>query len=414
MKKDIIKIMLFLESAKGLVRNFLGQIILTKDPFTRIKVVSMVFKYYSDNVTDDGLLRMLKSEDSEGTVVKEPREENSDDSDGGMDDEAMFRMDSYLAQIFKEKRNQAGGGDTADSQLVLFKLRVLSLLEIYLHENQGKLNVMQAFVNPHTTEGSEQLGDRICKIVEHKILKAKHHPKGESLQLSMLEPLLEKNLKLASKPFKKKKTAITPSKKKQSASFQRYKKIVNLAQNSTYWILKIIDFGNFSEEDMEKVFDILKSAIVAYFDGKNSQLKPQFLKEIIRRCAWVGKRYFGLLVEKCSTAKSKFRQVEALDLLLEALKPFVSVNKSKDTVGLGKKMISSNLSELCVLIKELVTNMPEKQARRAEVRRFCGRMFHIISTLKLSKKFLKSLDSEVHSVCEKQIGKAFLDLKKQE
>ncbi|GJX48621.1 Myb-binding protein 1A-like protein [Tanacetum coccineum] len=427
--------------------------------------IEQVFKYYSDNVTDDGLLRMLKvikkdlkparrqetdsedddddtddddlldieeaedsdeaetgdntgdgdeqSEDSEGTVVKESREENSDDdSDGGMDDEAMFRMDSYLAQIFKEKRNQAGGGDTADSQLVLFKLRVLSLLEIYLHENQGKSYF--AFVNPHTTEGSDQLGDRICKIVENKILKAKHYPKGESLQLSMLEPLLEKNLKLAAKPFKKKKTAITPSKKKQSASFQRYRKIVNLAQNSTYWILKIIDSGNFSEEDKEKVFDILKSAIVAYFDGKNSQLKPQFLKEIIRRCAWVGERYFGLLVEKCSTAKSKFRQVEALDLLLEALKPFVSVNKSEGTVVPGKKMLSSHLSELCVLIKELVTSMPEKQARRAEVRRFCGRMFHIISTLKLSTKFLKSLDSEVHSVCEKQIGKAFLDLKKQE
>nr|GEU41031.1 myb-binding protein 1A [Tanacetum cinerariifolium] len=363
-----------------------------------------------------------QSEDSEGTVVKESREENSDDdSDGGMDDEAMFRMDSYLAQIFKEKRNQAGGGDTADSQLVLFKLRVLSLLEIYLHENQGKpqvlkvySNLCQAFVNPHTTEGSEQLGDRICKIVENKILKAKHYPKGESLQLSMLEPLLEKNLKLAAKPFKKKKAAITPSKKKQSASFQRYRKIVNLAQNSTYWILKIIDSGSFSEEDKEKVFDILKSAIVAYFDGKNSQLKPQFLKEIIRRCAWVGERYFGLLVEKCSTAKSKFRQVEALDLLLEALKPFVSVNKSEGTVVPGKKMLSSHLSELCVLIKELVTNMPEKQARRAEVRRFCVRMFHIISNLKLSTKFLKSLDSEVHSVCEKQIGKAFLDLKKQE
>ena len=42
----------------------------------------------------------------------------------------MFRMDTYLAQIFKEKKNRAGG-ETAQSQLVLFKLRVLSLLEIY-------------------------------------------------------------------------------------------------------------------------------------------------------------------------------------------------------------------------------------------------------------------------------------------
>ncbi|GJW54090.1 hypothetical protein Tco_0098175 [Tanacetum coccineum] len=127
-----------------------------------------------------------------------------------------------------------------------------------------------------------------------------------------------------------------------------------------------------------------------------------------------GEQYFGLLAEKCSTAKSKFWQVEALDLLLEALKPFVSVNKNEGTVVLGKKMISGHLSELCVLIKELVTNMPEKQARRAKVHRFCGRMFHILSTLKLSTKFLKSLDSKVDLVCGKEIGKAFLDLKKKE
>lgn len=92
-----------------------------------------------------------QSEDSEAVVGSEGAEtehtEDSDDSDGGMDDEAMFRMDTYLAQIFKEKKNQAGG-ETAQSQLVLFKLRVLSLLEIYLHENRGKcLFLLVIFLN---------------------------------------------------------------------------------------------------------------------------------------------------------------------------------------------------------------------------------------------------------------------------
>ncbi|XVF44901.1 hypothetical protein PTKIN_Ptkin02bG0160600 [Pterospermum kingtungense] len=152
--------------------------------------IDQVFKYFCGDVTDEGLLRMLRiikkdlkparhqdagseddgaddddllgieededideanidetadsdeqSEDSEAVVGSEGADkelaEDSDDSDGGMDDEAMFRMDTYLAQIFKEKKNQAGG-ETAQSQLVLFKLRVLSLLEIYLHENRGK------------------------------------------------------------------------------------------------------------------------------------------------------------------------------------------------------------------------------------------------------------------------------------
>ncbi|XP_023744837.1 uncharacterized protein LOC111892992 [Lactuca sativa] len=426
--------------------------------------IEQVFKYYSDDVTDDGLLRMLKvikkdlkparrqdsdtendddtddddllaieeaedsdeaetggevaddqSEESEGIADSAGKGDSDSDSDGGMDDEAMFRMDSYLAQIFKEKRNQAGG-ETAHSQLVLFKLRVLSLLEIYLHENQGKqqvlkvfTNLAQAFVNPNTTEGSEQLGDRICKIMEHKIFKAKHYPKDESVQLSLLEPLLEKNLKLASKPFKKKKSAITPSKKKQSASFQRYRKIVNLAQNSIYWILKIIDSRSFKEDELEKVFEIFKGALTRYFDGKNSMLKLNFLKEIFRRWAWIGRRFFGFLVEKCGGAKSKFRRVEGLDLVLEILKP-LNIEGS----DVGKKMVSKHMSEICVLIKELVMNMPEKQSKRAEVRKFCGKLFTIFTNLKLSAKFLESLDPEVCVACEGQIGKVFLDLKKQQ
>ncbi|XVF67336.1 hypothetical protein PTKIN_Ptkin10aG0112900 [Pterospermum kingtungense] len=146
-----------------------------------------VFRYFCGNVTDDGLMHMLRinkkdliyarhqeagsedddddnllgveeddcmdeaenaetaesdkqSEDSEATVGGEGADKelpaDSDDSDEGMDDDAMFHMDTYLAQ-FEEKKNQAGG-ETAQSQLDLFRLRVLSLLEIYLHENQGK------------------------------------------------------------------------------------------------------------------------------------------------------------------------------------------------------------------------------------------------------------------------------------
>lgn len=70
-------------------------------------------------------------------VTAQLPEASDDESDEGMDDDAMFRMDTYLARIFREKKNQTGG-ETAHSQLVLFKLRVLSLLEIYLHENPGK------------------------------------------------------------------------------------------------------------------------------------------------------------------------------------------------------------------------------------------------------------------------------------
>ena len=109
-------------------------------------------------------------------------------------------------------------------------------------------NLAQAFTNPHTTEGSEQLGQRIWGIIQKKIFKAKEeYPKGETVSVAVLEPLLEKYLKLAAKAIKRKKSASNPSKKKQSASLSRHKMINSLARSSTFWILKIIDASNFSE-----------------------------------------------------------------------------------------------------------------------------------------------------------------------
>uniref|UniRef100_A0A5B6YU56 Putative DNA polymerase V n=1 Tax=Davidia involucrata TaxID=16924 RepID=A0A5B6YU56_DAVIN len=439
--------------------------------------IEQVFKYFCDDVTDDGLLRMLRvikkdlkparhqdmdsedhdddddqedllgieeaeesdeaetgetgesdeqTDDSEAVGVEAVGKEipeasdDSDDSDGGMDDDAMFRMDSYLARIFKERKNQAGG-ETAQSQLVLFKLRVLSLLEIYLHENAGKpqvlkvySNLAQAFVNPHTTEGSEQLGQRIWGILQKKIFKSKEYPKGEAVQLSILESLLEKNLKLASKPLKKKKSSTNPSKKKQSASWKRHKMITNLAQNSTFWILKIIDARNFPESELQRVFDIFESVLVAYFDSKKSQMKSEFLKEIFKRRPWIGHHLFKFLLEKCASSKSEFRRVEALELVIEIFKSLISVSTDESGQVASKKILKSHLPKVCHLIEELVTNMPEKQSRRAEVRKFCGRVFQSLTSLNLTTSFLKALESDAHAACESQLGEMFLALKKLE
>ncbi|CAL5358197.1 unnamed protein product [Camellia sinensis] len=434
--------------------------------------IEQVFKYFCNDVTDDGLLRMLRvikkdlkparhhetdsddDEDDEDLLGIEEDEESdeaetgetaesdeqtddsevvggleavdkahpeaSDDSDGGMDDDAMFRMDTYLAKILKERKNQAGG-ETAQSQLVLFKLRVLSLLEIYLHENPGKpqvlkvySNLVQAFVNPHTTEGSEQLGQRIWSILQKKIFKAKDYPRGEAVQISTLESLLEKNLKLASKPFKKKKSVVNPSKKKQSASWNRHKMITSLAQNSTFWILKIIDGRKFPESELQQAFDIFQGALQAYFDSKKSQMKSEFLKEIFRRRPWVGHHLFEFLLEKCCGSKSEFRRVEALDFVIEILKSLVSVSTDESGQAASRKILDNHLPKLCQLVKELVTNMPEKQSRRAEVRKFCSRVFQIITSLNLSVSFLKALGSDAQTACESQLGELFLALKKHE
>lgn len=274
-------------------------------------------------------------------------------------------------------------------------------------------NLAQAFANPQTTEGSEQLGQRIWGIIQKKIFKAKDYPRGESVQLAVLEPLMEKYLKLAAKPFKRKKSASNPSKKKQSASWNRHRMINSLAQSSTFWILKIIDARNFSESELQRVCDILQNVLVAYFDSKKSQMKCEFLKEIFRRRPWIGRHLFGFLLEKCGSAKSQFRQVEALDLVTEILKSDISFASEGSAANESKKMLKSHLPKLCHLIKHLVTNMPEKQSRRADVRKFCGKVFQILTTFHLTSSFLKALEPDGHTACESQLGEIFLALKKQ-
>ncbi|KAG6761233.1 hypothetical protein POTOM_034440 [Populus tomentosa] len=436
--------------------------------------IEQVFKYFCNDVTNDGLLRMLRvikkdlkpprhreegkddgddddedflgieeveegegeeemdeaetgetgedeeqTDDSEAVAeVEEAGKELSDDSDGGMDDDAMFRMDAYLAQIFKDRKNQAGG-ETAQSQLVLFKLRVLSLLEVYLHENPAEpevlmvyLNLARAFVNPQTAEISEQLGQRIWGILQKKILKAKDFPRGDAVQLPTLESLLEKNLKLASKPLKKKKSAGNLSKKKQLAMWKRHKMIVSLAQDSTFWILKIIGARNFPECELQGVIDIFKGELARYFESKTSQIKSDFLAEIFRRRPWIGHHLFGFLLEKCSRAKLEFRRVEALDLVIEILKSMVSSGNDESNRNASKKVLKNHLQKLSHLIKELATNMPEKPSRRAEARKFCGKVFRYVSTYDLTKSFLKYLAPEAEAACESQLGELYLNFKK--
>ncbi|KHN33583.1 DNA polymerase V [Glycine soja] len=406
-----------------------------------VTYLAMVFKYFCGDITNDGLMRMLRvikknlkparhpdaanadddddedddfidieeeeidqaetgetgesdgqTDDSESVVEVEETDhghsEASDDSDSGMDDDAMFRIDTYLAQIFKEKKNQAGG-----------KPQVLMVYS----------NLAQAFVNPHTAEVSEQLGQRIWGILQKQIFKAKDYPRGDGVQLSSLESLLEKSLKLASKPFKRQKSASNLS--KQSAAWNRQKMISSLAQTSTFWILKIIDSRNFAESELERIVLIFREVLVGYFD-KKSQIKSGFLKEIIRRRPWIGHAIFGFILERCGSAKSDFRRVEALELVMEILKSLSTGNS--DEQNASKKILKNSLDKLSHLLKELVTNMPSKPARRTEVQKFCVKALEILSKLNLTKNFVKTLAPDTQAALEAQLGEQFISLKKLE
>ncbi|XP_072999992.1 rDNA transcriptional regulator pol5 [Typha latifolia] len=321
----------------------------------------------------------------------------SDESDD-MDDDAMFRIDPYIARVFKERKISTNDG--VQSQLMPFKFRVLALLEIFLQKNPGKTQVltvysylMQAFIKSHTGDGGEQLRQRIGGILQKKIFKAKDYPKGTEVEISSLETLLEKCLK--------------------SASRSRFKTISSVAQNSTFWILKIINSRNFSEPQLEGAVDIFRNILVDYFNNKKSRLKLGFVKEVIRRHPWIARQLFGFLLEKCGSAKSEFRRIETLDLVECILKSWVPRSKGeldKDVSG-SSKLLKKHLKALCELIRELLSKLPEKQSRRAEVRRFCTRVLDTISVLDLKKSFLKALTPDACLLCQSQLGTAFTPFK---
>jgi len=271
-------------------------------------------------------------------------------------------------------------------------------------------SLAQAFVNPHTAEVSEQLGQRIWGILQKQIFKAKDYPRGDGVQLLTLESLLERNLKLASKPVKRQKSASNPS--KQSGAWNRRTMVSSLAQTSTFWILKIIDSRNFSESELEMIVQLFRDVLVGYFDSKKSQIKAGFLKEIFRRRPWIGYAIFGFILERCGSAKSDYRRVEALDLVMEILKSLATGNS--DEHNSSKKIVKNNLDKISHLMKELVTNMPSKPVRRTEIQKFCVRTLEILSKLNLTKHFVKTLAPDTQAVLEAQLGEQFINLKKLE
>ena len=89
----------------------------------------------NEEVDSGGMLGADASSDDEVDQNGNDHHLASDDSDGDMDDDAMLMKDSAIADILKQRLSS--GKDSALSQLLIFKSRVLSLLEIFLQKHPG-------------------------------------------------------------------------------------------------------------------------------------------------------------------------------------------------------------------------------------------------------------------------------------
>lgn len=251
--------------------------------------------------------------------------------------------------------------------------------------------LIQAFVNSHSSDGRKQLGERIRGIMQKKIFRGKECPRGSEVEISTLENLLAKSLRLAFR--------------------SRINAVSLVAENAAFWLLKIINSGGFPPSEMEQVFEILRRLLDDYFDNKKSRVKSVFIKEVFRRHPWVARQLFDLLLEKCNGAKSEFRRIEALELVDSALKS-LALSQKGDASSDTSKFLKKHVPSFSGLICQLLSRFPEKQSRRAEVRRFCCKILDALTSHNLLKSFIKQLTPEAYSACESKLGNQFHLLKK--
>jgi DNA polymerase phi len=198
-------------------------------------------------------------------------------------------------------------------------------------------NMMRAFVKSHGAGGNKQFKERIAGLLQKKIFKEREYLGGNDIEFSKLENLVAKALRLASR--------------------SRFKIVVSMAQNATFWILKIISSKNCSEQELASVVDKFRSMLIDYFNNKKSRLKLGFVKEVVRRNPWIGRELFAFVLQEIGSVQAEYRRTQTLELLDCILKSWVD-----DVAGAGALM--EHLAQLCELIQEVLSNIPENKFRR--------------------------------------------------
>ncbi|KAL9116301.1 MAG: hypothetical protein Q9187_007175 [Circinaria calcarea] len=104
-------------------------------------------------------------------------------SDGDMNDEQMEALDKHLEKVFRERKkvtSKKTEKKDAKENVVLFKSRVLELLEIYIKHQYSKelaLGIIIPLLTLIHTTSSKQVSEKACSLIREysKMLKLKHH-----------------------------------------------------------------------------------------------------------------------------------------------------------------------------------------------------------------------------------------------
>ncbi|CAM6049668.1 unnamed protein product [Sphagnum compactum] len=351
------------------------------------------------------------SEDDDDNEVEEVEvitghgEEHVNDSmeDGGsdsemsdMDDEAMFRIDVHLARMLKQRKAAVDGGSKdVQTQLLHFKFRVLSLLELFLQKHPGSPlaliampGLLQAFVGSirqlGTANGDSQLVDRIEQILRSKLLKSKKYPSKEELQIPAAKELLKKTLKLAARSMTL--------------------RVRTLAQACALWVLKVLRGSTTDAEDSDAdVLQILAMSLEDSFVQKKSRLSVAFFRNIFQQHPWLGRAVLGQLIDKCGNARSEFFKREAMHMVTEILRRNMGKDKKAGHGPIIADVLEPFLPTLSGVLLSLVQKPPVKKEYKSEAFKFCYTSIEALRTLYPSKPLSALLDTEAVLVSLKDI-----------
>ena len=109
--------------------------------------------------------------------------DGDESSDEDMDDEQMEALDEHLEKVFRERKKVASKKTEkrdAKETVVLFKSRVLELLEIYIKQQYSKqlaLDLIMPLLTLIHTTTSKPVSEKACSLIREysKVLKLKYH-----------------------------------------------------------------------------------------------------------------------------------------------------------------------------------------------------------------------------------------------
>jgi DNA polymerase phi len=212
-----------------------------------------------------------------GEVVLSSDDEDDDDfSDESMDDEQMMEIDGQLAQIFKQRQDalnnvKAKSGNTrklekeeAKANIILFKTRVVDLLEIYIKKNPtSELIVLMLLplLKGLKLTLDKSLGVKIHKLLKNKICKLKTDKVSvieKDNLLEILETILNKEYILRNS---------------NNNDFN-----LSCSQCSIFISKKILEID---ESSIDQIVDLYSNLLKDWFKKKNSKLPSSIFFDFI-------------------------------------------------------------------------------------------------------------------------------------